>query len=376
MPPRRRFPPLACPAGHTRAHRLRLSAAAVLIVLHGLTLGTAVSAAPAAAGADYARRSDVTRFAEELVRRHEMDAPWVLQQLAQARFVPAVTRLIMPPPIGMAKNWAVYRARFVESRRIEAGLAFWQAHQRWLLRAQALYGVPPEIVVGIVGVETFYGRHTGNFRVIDALATLAFDFPAGRSDRSAFFRSELEALLVLAAAQRIDPASLKGSYAGAIGLPQFMPSSIERYATDFDGDGHIDLLGSPADAIGSVARYLAEFGWSSGLPTHYEVDPPADASDRAVLLEPDIEPRFTAAEFAERGAALPPEGRLHRGPLALVELHNGDAAPSHVAGTSNFYALTRYNWSSYYAMAVIELGAAIAHRRDEADNADAPSAIR
>ncbi len=353
MPPRPRFPTLACLA---------------LIVLHGLTAN--------AAGADYARRADVARFAEELVQRHALEAPWVVQQLAQARFVPAVTRLIMPPPTGMAKNWDAYRARFVESRRIEAGLAFWQAHQRWLLRAQALYGVPPEIVVGIVGVETFYGRHTGNFRVIDALATLAFDFPAGRSDRSAFFRSELEALLVLAAAQRVDPASLKGSYAGAVGLPQFMPSSIERYATDFDGDGRIDLLRSPADAIGSVARYLAEFGWTSGMPTHYEVDAPADAADRAVLLEPDIEPRFTAAEFAERGAALPPEGRLHRGPLALVELQNGDAAPSHVAGTSNFYALTRYNWSSYYAMAVIELGAAIARRRDETDNAAAPSATR
>lgn len=391
MPLRRRSPTPACPAlpptrRITTPRRRKLRATAtVLMVLHGVTAAAdagaaarkrATAAVPVATSsttvAGYAGRSEVMRFAEQLAQRHELDATWVLQQLAQARFVPAVTRLIMPPAPGVAKDWAAYRARFVESRRIEAGLAFWNAHQRWLLRAQALYGVPPEIVVGILGVETFYGRHTGHFRVIDALATLAFDFPDGRSDRSAFFRGEIEALLVHAASQRIAPASLKGSYAGAIGLPQFMPSSIERYAIDFDADGRVDLLGSPADAIGSVAHYLAEFGWSSGLPTHYEVDPPADAADRDVLLEPDIEPRFSAAEFAERGAALPPEGRLHRGLLALVELQNGDAAPSYVAGTSNFYTLTRYNRSSYYALAVIELGAAIARRRDATDSADAP----
>lgn len=200
----------------------------------------------------------------------------------------------------------------------------------------------------------------GNFRVIDALATLAFDFPTGRKDRSPFFRDELEQLFVLCHSEDIDPMTLKGSYAGAMGMGQFMPSSWNKYAVDFDGNGHIDLHGSAADVIGSVANYFAEFGWQRGLPTRYDVAVPVEASDRAVLLEPDILPTFTAQQFAERGAGLPAAAREFSGKLALVELQNGDGAPSYVAGTANFYAITRYNWSSYYAMAVIDLGEAIA----------------
>ena len=157
--------------------------------------------------------------------------------LAQSRFVPGVAKSIMPPPAGTAKNWAAYRARFIEPRRVNAGLAFWQANEAWLTLAEQRYGVPPDIVVGIVGVETLYGRHMGGFRVIDALATLSFDFPTGRSDRSAFFRDELEQLLVLSHRASGDPLALKGSYAGALGMPQFMPSSVNKYAIDFDGEG-------------------------------------------------------------------------------------------------------------------------------------------
>jgi membrane-bound lytic murein transglycosylase B len=247
----------------------------------------------------------------------------------------------------------------VEPQRIQAGLAFWRANEHWLERAEARWGVPASLVVGIIGVETFYGRHTGNFRAIDALATLAFDFPPGRRDRSEFFRSELEQLLLLAHREGVDPASYKGSYAGALGLPQFMPGSINRWAVDFDEDGHIDLHRSTADVIGSVAHYLAAFGWVRDMPTHYPVAAPVDVSDRAHLLGPDILPSFTPAQFAQRGAELSEPARQHDGLLALVELQNGDAAPSFVAGTSNFYAVTRYNWSSYYAMAVIELGQAV-----------------
>jgi membrane-bound lytic murein transglycosylase B len=295
-----------------------------------------------------------------VAEKRGLDAAWVAQTLAGARLLSPVRRLIMPPPAGTAKNWAAYRARFVEPVRIEAGLAWWRAHAEWLQRAEARYGVPPEIVVGIVGVETFYGRVMGRFRVLDALATLAFDFPPGRRDRSAFFRGELEELLVLARRQGLDPGSLRGSFAGAMGLPQFMPGSINRYAVDFDGDGHIDLHTHAADVIGSVANYLAQFGWQRGMPTHYAVAAPVDVSDRALLLGPDILPSFSAAQMAERGAELSEAGRAHDGPLALVELQNGEAAPSYVAGTQNFYAVTRYNWSSYYAMAVIDLGAEIA----------------
>ncbi|HEY1394431.1 MAG TPA: lytic murein transglycosylase, partial [Methylibium sp.] len=223
-------------------------------------------------------------------------------------------------------------------------------------QAEEMYGVPPEIVVGILGVETIYGRQMGGYRALDALATLSLDFPKERKDRSDFFRTELEQYLVLCHGEGVDPLALKGSYAGAMGMPQFMPSSWNKYAVDFDGDGRVDLVNSPADAIGSVAHYLAEFGWQRGLPTHYEVAAPVDTTERAALLAPDILPSFTAAQFAEHGAGLPEAARGYDGLLALVELQNGDAAPGYVAGTTNFYAITRYNWSSYYAMAVIELG--------------------
>jgi membrane-bound lytic murein transglycosylase B len=337
----------------------------------------------------YGRRDDVMRFGTELAERRNLDAAWVLAALQRARFVPGVAKAIMPPPAGTAKNWAAYRARFVEAIRIRAGVAFWRANQKWLTLAEERYGVPPEIVVGIIGVETIYGQQMGNFRVIDALATLAFDFPVGRKDRSAFFRDELENFFVLCDAQHTEPLQARGSFAGAMGMPQFMPSSAIRYAIDFDDDGQIDLAGNPADVIGSVAHYLAEFGWQRGLPTRFEVAVPVDASERAVLLGPDIVPSFTAAEFTARGAQLSdaalafdasqaapdasaspassaasaPEGEGNTPApikLALVELQNGDAAPSYVAGTANFYAVTRYNWSSYYAMAVIDLGEAVA----------------
>jgi len=307
----------------------------------------------------YGRRDDVRRFAAEVAQRQGWDDAAVEASLAQARFVPAVARLIMPPPAGTAKNWAAYRARFVEPQRIAAGAAFWRANQATIERAEERFRVPGEMIVGIIGVETYYGRVTGNFRVLDALATLAFDFPPGRKDRSGFFRAELEQLLVWCRREGRDPASVRGSYAGAAGLPQFMPSSINQYAVDFDGDGHIDLTNSAADAIGSVANYLAAFGWQDGMPTHFPVAVPVDASDRATLLAPDIVPSFSVAQFGERGAVLGEAAQAHEGLLALVELQNGDAAPSYVAGTQNFYVLTRYNWSSYYALAVIDLGAAV-----------------
>ncbi len=318
----------------------------------------------------YGHRDDVMRFGTEVAARQGLDGAWVQAALARSRYVPSVARLIMPPPAGTAKNWAAYRERFIEPKRIAAGVAFWQAHERWLVQAEQIYGVPGEIVVGIVGVETLYGQHLGSYRVIDALATLSFDFPPGRKDRSAFFKDELEQWLVLSHRERQDPVALKGSYAGALGLPQFMPSSVIKYAVDFDGDGHIDLHTNGADVIGSVAHYLAKFGWQRGLPTHLEVAAPTDTRERAALLVPDIVPSFTAQQFSEHGAVFGSEAELARiggtagnTPLALVELQNGEAAPSHVAGTANFYAVTRYNWSSYYAMAVIELGAAVRRAR-------------
>ena len=346
-----------------------LSAAALLAPSPpALAAGAASAAKPAKVSGGgsstkdrtYAGRPDIAGFAAEVAGRRGLSRRWLDLQLRQARRVEAVRKLIMPPPIGVAKNWAAYRERFIEPKRIAAGLAFWQDNASWLAQAEERFGVPAEIVVGIIGVETFYGRITGGFRIIDALATLAFDFPAGRSDRSAFFRAELEEFFVFCAREGLDPQTLKGSYAGAIGLPQFMPSSITRDALDFDASGHLDLRGSVADVVGSVAQFLQRAGWQRGLPARYDIEPPEAGEDRAALLAPDILPSFSADQMAQRGAVLSAAGRLHAGPLALVELHNGEQAPSHVAGTQNFYVLTRYNASSYYAMAVIELGAAVA----------------
>lgn len=314
----------------------------------------------------YGSREDVQAFARQVAEQHGLDADWTQSKLAQARYQPSVARLVMPPAAGTAKNWEAYRARFVDAQRIRDGIRWWDANEAALQRAESRWGVPADLVVAIVGVETFYGRITGNFRVLDALATLSFDFPKGRSDRSAFYRDELVAFLRWCAAEQRDPLGVKGSYAGAIGLPQFMPSSIQKYAVDFDGDGHIDLDRNGTDVVGSVAHYFASFGWQPGQPTHFAVSAPQDVRDRSVLLAPDILPTFSAQQMADRGAVLDAAGQAHRGPLALVELQMGDRAPIYVAGTQNFYAVTRYNWSSYYAMAVIDLASSLRRMRPPA----------
>jgi membrane-bound lytic murein transglycosylase B len=322
----------------------------------------AVRADDAPEAVTYGRRDDVMRFGAELAERHGWDRAWVQDALAEAKYQPSVAKYIMPPPTGTAKNWALYRSRFIEPLRIRAGIEFWNANAAWLRLAEERYGVPPEIIVGIVGVETIYGRQMGTYLAIDALATLSFDFPSGRRDRSAFFRDELESLFVLSRRERLSPLELKGSYAGAIGMPQFMPSTMTRDAIDFDQNGHVDLHKSSADVIGSVANFLSKVGWLRGLPTYFDVDPPIDTAARAELVAPDIVPLFSPQEFVDRGARLGPSALATDGKLALIELQNGDAVPSYVAGTTNFYAITRYNWSSYYAMAVIALGEAVKQR--------------
>ena len=300
--------------------------------------------------------------ADDIAARRDLDPAWVRRMVGQAHYSAQAAKFILPPAVGMAKNWAAYRSRFLEPVRIGAGVKFWRAHRKHLLRAEQETGVPASLIVGVIGVETLYGQHVGNFRVLDALTTLAFDFPAAHpraAERSAFFKAELEQLLILSQRNRIDPLSWRGSYAGAMGLPQFMPSSWARYAVDFDHDGRIDLFASPADAIGSVANYFKAFNWQPGLPTHYPVRFDAERLDLDALLTPDILPTFSVASFQAKGAVLEGAALAHTGPLALVELQNGAEPPSYVAGTDNFYAVTRYNWSSYYAMAVIELGQAV-----------------
>ncbi|MGV1046140.1 lytic murein transglycosylase B [Limnohabitans sp.] len=304
----------------------------------------------------------VRAWAEDAAERLQLDRDWLQKTLAQAQRLPLVEKLVLPPLSPAAKDWAAYRARFIEPTRIQAGARFWRKHQTTLARAEQEYGVPAAMVVGIIGVETLYGQNTGNFRLVDALGTLAFHFPQAHpraTERQAFFRFELEQFLLLSARSGADPLSVRDSYAGAMGLPQFMPSSWAKYAVDFDGDGRVDLFASPADAIGSVANYFKAFQWRTGMPTHYPVSLSAQ-TDMDSLLAPDILPTFSVASFTAKGAGLNGAALAHPGPLALIELRNGSNAPSYVAGTENFYAITRYNWSSYYAMAVIELSEAVA----------------
>ena len=316
-----------------------------------------------AQGPLYATRADAMQFADDLASRRNLDPEWVRQSIGQSRFNPTVSRLMQPPTQAFVKNWRVYRSRFIDPIRIRAGVNFWQANRTTLARAEAEYGVPAEIIVGIIGVETIYGRDTGNFRVIDALATLAFDFPASHpraQERSDYFKGEIEQFLTMESRRNADPFEPRGSYAGAMGMPQFMPSSWAKYAVDFDGDGTVDLWNSPADVIGSVANYFKSYGWQTGMPTHYPVSFDTTRLDMDALMAPDILPTFSVASFTAKGAVLEGPALEHKGPLALVELLNGPDAPSYVAGTENFYVITRYNWSSYYAMSVIELGREVA----------------
>ena len=319
--------------------------------------------AAAAPGTRLSQNPEVAIWAQETARRLQLEPDWVEKTIQQAQRLPLVEKLVLPPASPVAKDWNAYRSRFIEPVRIQAGRQFWLKHRSTLERAEREYGVPASIIVSIIGVETLYGQNTGNFRVLDALGTLAFHFPTTHpraAERQAFFRSELEQFLLLTSRSGADPLAIRGSYAGALGLPQFMPSSWTKFAVDFDGDGRIDLFGSPADAIGSVAHYFKAFQWHPGMPTHYPVTLTPGQTDMDSLLAPDILPTFSVANFLSKGAALEGAALVHPGPLALIELRNGPNTPSYLAGTENFYAITRYNWSSYYAMAVIELAESVA----------------
>ncbi len=305
----------------------------------------------------------VSLWATEAAQRLNLDPAWVQKTMQKAQRLPLVEKLVLPAASPAAKDWGAYRARFIEPIRIQAGARFWLRHRATLEKAEREFGVPASIIVGIIGVETLYGQNTGNFRVLDALGTLAFHFPQAHpraAERQAFFRGELEQFLLLTSRSGANPLAVRGSYAGALGLPQFMPSSWAKFAVDYDGDGRIDLFTSPADAIGSVANYFKAFQWRPGMPTHYPVTLAPGKTDMDGLLAPDILPTFSVTQFVGKGAALEGAALQHAGPLALIELRNGPDEPSYVAGTENFYAITRYNWSSYYAMAVIDLADAVA----------------
>ncbi|MEK9719724.1 MAG: lytic murein transglycosylase B [Quisquiliibacterium sp.] len=297
----------------------------------------------------YQKRDDVREFIASLVRRHGFSAEQLSRSFAQVRRQSDALRLIAPATSGFKRSWSAYRARFIDQSRIEGGIEFWNQYRAALERAASIYGVPAEVIVAIIGVETIYGRVTGGFPVLDTLTTLAFDYPR----RAEFFRGELESYLLLGRDGVLDLTDTKGSYAGAIGLPQFMPSSIRRFAVDFDKDGRIDLRNSAVDAIGSVARFLVEHGWVPGAQSHYRARIEANAQ-LGPLIAQGIEPSFNAAQLSGSGVGVVgnvPEGTR----LALVDLPNGDDPPDYLLGARNFYVVTRYNRSSFYATAVLEL---------------------
>ena len=331
---------------------------------------------PLIKGPRFQKNAAFLALVERLSTKTALPPSWVLEQLSGAHHLEQVRQLILPAASGTRKNWLAYRARFLTEERIRWGQAFSQAHALELKKAEDLYGVPGSIVVAILGVETLYGRHMGQYPALDALTTLALDFPAAHprhDERAQFFEAELAALLLLIKdephPQSHSHSPILSSYAGAMGMAQFMPSNWRRFGVDFDGDGRVDLMHSASDAIGSVAHYLEAFGWRRGLPTHYAFDPSEwrmkgeVASQWESLLAPDILPTFSPERLQALGLTLSPEAAVHPGLLAVVALENGAEPDSYVLGSENFYVITRYNWSSYYAMAVIELGQEIQEAR-------------
>ncbi|AMP01584.1 lytic murein transglycosylase B [Collimonas arenae] len=318
---------------------------------------------------NFAEWKDVSDFIDQMVEKDGFDRGELVAMFSKIRHVDSAIQLMKPAPASKPKNWAAYRARFVEPVRIQAGVEFWNTYADALNRAEAQYGVPAEIIVGIVGVETVYGRNVGNFRVMDAITTLAFDYPntPTRDARMAYFRGELENTLLFARESGIDPFSLLGSYAGAIGWAQFMPSSIRQYGVDFDGNGRIDLRNSPIDAIGSIAHYLAEHGWKTGMPIVFPATLSTDTSVEnrwQAFIGQGLEAKYSLDDLMAAGVVpgvVPPADMR----FGLIDLQNGQNPTEYWLGTDNFFAITQYNRSFFYAMSVVDLGRAVRVARDQ-----------
>ncbi|MBU9159259.1 lytic murein transglycosylase B, partial [Burkholderia gladioli] len=311
----------------------------------------------------YANNPKVDAFINEVAARDGLDPARLRALFATANYSATAVKLVRPAPSPSVKNWRVYQSRFLDTIRINAGVKFWRANQATLQRASAEFGVPPEVIVGIIGVETIYGRYMGNFPALDALTTLAFDYPdtPNRADRQATFRKNLEDFLVWTRDSQIDPTSVVGSYTGAIGIPQFLPSSIRAYAVDYEGNGHIDLRASTADAIGSVANYLKQHGWQPGRPVVWEIAPDAGSQGVAqAAADGKPEPHLSLSQLTQAGLALDEPSVDVRAeastPVTVVDLPSPNRATEYKLGLQNFYVLTRYNRSFFYALAVYQLG--------------------
>ncbi len=293
------------------------------------------------------------QFITDMVERHHFDRYELTQLFNNAKVRKSIIKLMSRPP-GKARPWYQYRRNFIQTKRIKEGARFWQNNRQALQRAQATYGVPPEIIVAIIGVETIYGTITGNYRVIDALTTLSFHYLR----RADFFREELEHYLLLTREEGLNPLHLKGSYAGAMGIGQFMPSSFRRYAVDFDDDGKRDIWNNNTDAIGSVAHYFHQHGWQPEQPVIQatQINPSAIET----LLGLAFKPEYTLRQLKRLGLRYhgdEPNNTL--GMFIDLETEQGTA---YWLGFNNYYVITRYNHSKRYAMAVYQLAQEIARR--------------
>lgn len=309
-------------------------------------------------------KPEVEEFIGRMVREHGFEEPGLRKLFAGLRLNDGVVKSVNAP--ATAKPWHEFRPIFVTPTRINGGLEFWRQHEALLQRARDTYGVPESVIVSIIGVETIYGRRMGSFRVLDSLYTLAFELPA----RATFFRGEFEQFLLMARENGMDPGSIKGSFAGAMGMPQFIPTSYRRYAVDFDGDGKVNLWDSPADTIGSVANYLHAFGWKSGEVT--VVPARISGTEYKSVLEAGLKPNQTLQEMQAKGI----EATEELAGDTLVGLFTLDVADGQEfwLALNNFYVITRYNRSKNYAMAVHQLAQAIAREREQQEAVRAPAA--
>ncbi|MCL2830284.1 MAG: lytic murein transglycosylase B [Betaproteobacteria bacterium] len=320
----------------------------------------AESSTPDAASIAASAALEIDAFIARMRDEHGFDDAELTRLFVDFSPNPTVLQAILPPAVRGDHSWKAYRARFLNPRRIQGGVLFWRRHEAELKRAEARYGVPPEIIVAIIGIETLYGHNTGRFNVLRSLASLAFYYPP----RADYFKSELEQFLLFSRENGIDPATITGSYAGAIGIPQFMPGSIRRFAVDFEDKGHIDLRNSTADSIGSVASFLYQHGWERDDPVAV---PASLQGDPEPLLALGILPQKTLAELAAEGVTTPEfiaPGDPKRY-AALIDLETPGEKTEYWAGFNNFYALTRYNRSNFYAMSVYQLAQAISTAREK-----------
>ncbi len=324
--------------------------------LSALLLTSAGCASQATERETFAGRPEMKAFVQEMAERHAMEPDALTSLLSQAQVRDDILRAISRPAEG--KPWYEYRPIFLTRARIEGGVNFWTANADILAEVEQRYGVPPEIITAIIGVETRYGNNTGSYRVIDALSTLAFAYPP----RAAFFRKELEQFLLLVNEEHIDPLEAKGSYAGAMGHGQFIPSSYRRYAVDFDGNGQRDLWNSNRDIIGSVANYFHVHGWEPGQPVATQVK--VHGERYTLLLQQGLKPEKRVGELRQFGVELP--ASLDDQRLASLLEYDQPDGKEYWVGLNNFYVITRYNHSRLYAMAVYQLSQEILAARRQA----------